>query len=150
MLDILKLLLPLFLSRKNYNEMLKKLGAFLFWETWIVTFLLRGIQSIDEMFHSMENYGRVGAALSIIPNYEKLNLGGFFIALIVACVSCAIQIHDRIFDLLHIRRRFDRNYILLALAILVGPKLNPQQLISLAANRDSVTGTHQAARINHS
>jgi hypothetical protein len=48
--DIFKLLLPVFLSPKNYDEMLKKLAAFLFYETWLMTFVLRGIPIVEQHF----------------------------------------------------------------------------------------------------
>lgn len=134
--DFLKLLLPLFLSPKDYSEMLKKLASFLFYDVWIVTFLLRGIPAIDAAFNSVENFGAVGQAISLIPGHEKLNISGLVIALIVAGVSYAIQLHDRISDLFGIRSRFDRNYILLPLAVLVGVELSPAQLNAMIANRD--------------
>jgi hypothetical protein len=138
MLELLKLPFSVFLRPKNYNEMLVKLGAFILWESYVITFLLRGIKSIDEKLHSVESYEQVTAVLSLIPNHEKLNPAGFFVALAVAYVSRAIQLHDRISDVLGIRRRFDRNYILLPLAVLVGAELKPQQLTTLAANRDTI------------
>jgi hypothetical protein len=141
MADSIKLLLPIFLSSKNYDEMLKKLAAFLFYETWIMTFLLRGIPSVDAAFRSVESFGAIGTALSTIPNHEKLNLGGLAVALLIAGLSYAIQLHDRISDLFGIRRRFDRNYILLPLAVLVGAELSPRQLIALTRSRDNLMRT---------
>jgi hypothetical protein len=141
MADFLKLLIPIFMSPKNYDEMLKKLAVLLFYETWFATFLLRGIPVIDTAFQTVENYGAIGRALSTIPNHEMLNLGGFAVALLMAGLSYAIQLHDRISDLFGIRRRFDRNYILLPLAVLVGAELTPNQLNDLVGNRDSLMRT---------
>jgi hypothetical protein len=93
MADIFKLLLPVFLSPKNYDEMLKKLAAFLFYETWLMTFVLRGIPIVDTAFRSVESFEALGTALSTIPNHEKLNLGGFAVALLIAGLSYAIQLH---------------------------------------------------------
>lgn len=135
--DFLKLLLPVFLSPKNYSEMLRKLASFLFYEVWIVTFFLRGIPAVDAAFSSVENYGPLGSAISTIPAHEKLNICGIVIALVVAGISFAIQFHDRISDVFGIRRRFDRNYILLPLAVLVGAQLSPVQLNTMIQNRDA-------------
>jgi hypothetical protein len=60
--DILKLLLPVFLSPKNYDEMLKKLAAFLFYETWLMRFVLRGIPIVDTAFRSVESFEALGTA----------------------------------------------------------------------------------------
>lgn len=138
MADFLKLLLPVFLSPKDYSEMLRKLASFLFYDVWIATFFLRSIPSIDSAFNSVENFGPIGQAISLIPGHEKLNISGIVIALIVAGVSYAIQLHDRISDLFGIRKRFDRNYILLPLAVLVGVELSPAQLNAMNVNRDAL------------
>jgi hypothetical protein len=130
MVDFLKLLIPVFLSSKDYPEMLKKLAAFLFWEAFIATFVLRGIPKVDMAFSSVD--------LSLIPGHEHLNLFGFVVSLAIACLSYAIQLHDRISDIFGIRYRFDRNYILLPLAVLVGVRLSPHQLNALSSNRDSL------------
>jgi len=141
MSDFLKLLLPIFLSPTNYLEMLKKLGSFLFYEVWLATFLLREIPDVDAAFRSVENFGHVGSALALIPGHEKINLSGFAVALFVAVISYSIQLHDRISDIFGIRKRFDRNYIILPLAVLVGAKLSPTQLNSAVVNRHTLLRT---------
>jgi hypothetical protein len=138
MSDLLKLLLPVFLSPSNYAEMLKKLGSFVFYETWIATFILREIPEIDALFGFIEKHGAIGRVLSVIPNYEKFNLVGLAISLLIACIFYAVQMHDRISDLFGIRKRFDRNYILLPMAVFVGAQLTPAQLNSLITNRHSI------------
>jgi hypothetical protein len=137
MMDFLKLLLPIF-SPTNYAEMLKKLASFAFYETWLATFFLRTIPEIDQFFHSIENYRALGQALSTIPHYDKLNLFGLALSLAVAGLFYVVQLHDRISDLFGIRKRFDRNYIILPLAVLVGAKLTTKQLNSLNRTRDSL------------
>src|SRR5271166_1793374 len=107
--DFVKLLFPVVLTPTTYAELLKKLAACLFYEIWVVTFLLRGIPSIDDAFHAVENYGRLGIALATLPAYDKLNLAGAATALLVAGFSYAVQLHDRVSDLFMIRHRFDRS-----------------------------------------
>jgi hypothetical protein len=133
--DFLKLLLPVVLTPTTYAELLKKLAACLFYQTWAVTFLLRNIPSIDGAFHAVENYGRLGIALTTVPAYDKLNLAGAAIALLAAGFSYAVQLHDRVSDLFKIRHRFDRANIFLPLAVLVGAKFSAMQLNAVDANR---------------
>ncbi len=135
MADFLKLLVPVVLTPTNYAELLKKLAACLFYETWAVTFLLRGIPSIDGAFHAVESYGQLGIALSTVPAYDKLNLAGAAVALLAAGFSYAAQLHDRVSDLFKIRHRFDRSSILFPLALLVGAKLSATQLNAVDVNR---------------
>jgi hypothetical protein len=136
MADLLKLLLPVFLSPTNYSEMLKKLGSFLFYETWLATFFLRQIEPIGAFFRSIESSPPVLSVISLIPGYDKLNLTGLVIALFVAGVSYAAQLHDRISDLFGIRHRFDLNYILLPLAQRVRKRATPRLREAMSANRD--------------
>src|SRR5437016_5152666 len=111
--DILKVIVPILLAPTNYNEVLKKLAAFLFYDTLLAIFLLRGIPQIDTFLHEVESYKKIGDALSTIPNYTNLNLSGFGIALLVAGIGFWLQLHDRISNLFAIRRRFDEHSILL-------------------------------------
>ena len=113
--EILRLLLPFFVSQTNYDEMLKKLGACLFWEVWILTFIFRSVPSVDSAFQLVEGFKPIGNALSTIPNHQNLNIEGFLLAIFIAFLSHEIQLHDIISDLFGIRRQFDRNYILLPL-----------------------------------
>ena len=135
MAEFLKLLVPVVLTPTSYAELLKKLAACLFYETWVITFLLRGIPSIDGALHAVENYGRLGVALGTVPAYDKLNLAGAGIALLAAGFSYAVQLHDRLSDFFKIRHRFDRSNILFPLALLVGAKLSAMQLNAVDANR---------------
>jgi hypothetical protein len=136
--EFLKLLVSGVLTPTTYAELLKKLAAFLFCETWLVTFLLRGNPSIDNAFHAVEGYGQLGLALATVPAYDKLNLTGAAIALLAGGCSYAFQLHDRLSDVFKIRHRFDRSCILLPLALLAGVKLSAMQLNAVDANRDTL------------
>jgi hypothetical protein len=139
--DILKAMVPIFSVPTNYNDVLKKLAGFLFYDALIATFLLRGIPEIDAFLRKIESYGAIGDAPSTIPNYSRLNLSGFAIALLVAGIGYWLQLHDRISDLFAIRRRFDDSAILLPLAVMTGVKLSPIQLNALRVNRDTIMQT---------
>src|SRR5206468_2567149 len=62
----------------------------------------------------------------------------FIFCLLVAWIGYAVRFHDRMSDLFGIRKRFDRNYILLPLAILTRSQLSAFQLNRVDANRDSL------------
>lgn len=138
MKDLLVLLLPVFLTPTNYSEMLRKLASFAFWEAWLITFLLRDIPTVDALFMRIEGYGHLGIFLSVIPNHSSLNLFGLAIALAVAGLSYATQLHNKLSDILGIRSRFDREYILAPLAQLVGVSLTQDQIDGLKSDRHSL------------
>jgi hypothetical protein len=116
--------------------MLKKLASFAFWEVWLISFLMKDIPSVDRVFSKVESFGHLGELMSVIPNHEQLNLTGFAIALCVAGLSYAAQLHDKISDLFRIRCRFDCKYILIPLADSVGATLSVVQVSKLSAQRD--------------
>jgi hypothetical protein len=136
--ELFKTLIPHFWSPTNYAEMLKKLASFLFCEVWIATYFLRQIASVGNLFVSIESAPPIGDVVSLIPRHEHLNITGIGIAFLVAGVSHAFQLHDKISDLFGIRRRFDQRYILLPLADLVGVTLTSEQQIALMSQRDEI------------
>jgi len=125
--DFLNLVTPFFSTPTTYAQMLKKLAGLAFYEVFLITFLLRSIPQVDGALESVE---------SLIPHSTMYNLGGLAIALLVALLSHIVHLHDRISDLIGIRRRFDRNHILIPLAELVGVKITPQRREAMAQNRD--------------
>lgn len=137
-MDFLRAIFPIFLIPTNYREVLLKLASFAFWEVWLITFFLRNVKEVDLLFTRIERYGKVGEFVATIPNYQHINIFGFVIAFIVAAISHIIQLHDKISDTLGIRRRFDRNNIILPLGVLVGSHLTPNQLNSIPQNRNTI------------
>jgi hypothetical protein len=138
LMDFLKLLFPVFWSAKDYPDVLKRLASILFWETYVLTFVLRSnIPAINNVFESVEHLAPITKILAILHG-ENLNFCGFIISLLVAWIGYALRLHDRISDLFGVRKRFDRNYILLPLAILSGSQLSAFQLNRVDANRDSL------------
>jgi hypothetical protein len=73
--------------------------------------------------------------LGIIPNYEVLNVSGFVIAFMVAILTHTFHFHDRISDVLGIRRRFDRKNILIPLAKRVGSVVTKDKEAKIAHRR---------------
>lgn len=136
--DFIKLVLPFFSVAKNYAQVLKKLASFAFYETYLITLLLRSNATIDGWFASIEGYGHLGTALKVIPHYDALNLSGIAVAFVVAIISHAFQFHDRISDVLGIRKRFDQKQILIPLASRVGTQLTQPRLRKIRENRDDL------------
>src|SRR6516165_5915897 len=140
LVDFLKLLFPVFWSAKDYPDVLKRLASILFWETYVLTFVLRAsIPAINNFFESVENLAPIARILAILHG-ENLNFCGFIISLVAAWISYSLRLHDRISDLFGIRARFDRNYILLPLAILTGSQLSAFQLNRMGAKRQTPVG----------
>jgi hypothetical protein len=136
--EVIKLILPFLATTKNYAEVLTKLASFAFYETYLITFLLRSNANVDAFFTTIETWGPIGRAVSIIPHYNELNLSGIVIAFLVAVLTHTLHFHDRISDLLGIRRRFDRKSILIPLAQRVGSAVTKDKEARIAENRDEL------------
>jgi hypothetical protein len=126
-------------SPKNYTQVRRKLAFFLFFELWFATFFLRGLPPIGALFSTVEQAGPVEAIASLLPAIAKLNLTGLILAIFATTVCYAITFHDRISDLLGIRKKFDYQHILLPLAKLVKVKLSAAQKKRIQEKQDSVT-----------
>jgi len=118
--QIIKLILPFFSTTRDYADVLKRLASFAFYETYLITFLLRSNPHYDSFFTTVESWGPVGKAISTIPHYDVFNLSGLMIAFLVAILTLTFQFHNLISGILGIRRRFDRKSILIPLARAVG------------------------------
>lgn len=127
-----------FSTSKNYAQMLRKLAGFTFLEIYIITFFLRDTPEIGTAFRSAESYGSIGALIATIPHSNVLNVAGFVIAVFISLLSCVVKLHDQISDLIGIRKRFDKNQILLPLAGLVGANPTDRQREAINGKRDSL------------
>jgi len=125
-------------SPKNYTQVRRKLAFFLFFELWLATFFLRGLPPIEALFSAVEQAGPMEAIASLLPAVAKLNLTGLILAIFVTTICYAITLHDRISDLLEIRKKFDYQHILLPLAKLVNVRLSAAQKIRIQENQDSL------------
>lgn len=134
-MEAFKVIVPVYIVTRDYTDVLKKLGSFLFYETFFAVLFLRNIPAIDAFLTRIESYGTLGRFLSFVPGYEKLNVAGIVIALAFSALSYAGQFHDRISDVLGIRRRFDRDYILIPLAAAVGITLGRKQIRAIEKER---------------
>jgi hypothetical protein len=131
----LKLVLPFLATPKTYSEVLTKLASFAFYETYLITLLLRAIPKFNQFLVSIESWGPLGSLIGSIPRYDVLNISGIAIAAIVAVLTHTFQLHDRISDLLRIRQRFDCKEILLPLARKVGSTASTKKI---AGKRDEL------------
>ena len=135
--DLLHFGLP-FLPAKNYSHMLLKLAGAAFFETYIITCLLSNVPAIGAIFQWAASHGSLGAVIAAIPYPAALNPAGLVIGFLVALGSHIAPLHDRISDLMRIRKRFDTRYILLPLATLVGANLSAIQQRTVASKRDQL------------
>ena len=82
--------------------------------------------------------GPIGKAVGTIPHSDVLNLSGVVIAFVVALLTRMFQFHDRISDVLGIRRRFDLKNILIPLAKRVGSDVTEEKELKMAERRDEL------------
>jgi SAM-dependent methyltransferase len=136
--EVIKLILPFLSTTKNYAEVLTKLASFAWYETYFITLLLRSNWRVDSLFTTIETWGPIGRAIRIIPHYDVVNPVGILIAFFVAVLTHAFQFHDRISDVLGIRRRFDCRSILVPLAQRVGVVVTKDKEVKIAENRDEL------------
>jgi hypothetical protein len=59
MKEVIDLILPFLSTTKNYDEVLKKLASFAFYETYFITLLLRANPSFDAFFKDIESWARL-------------------------------------------------------------------------------------------
>ena len=118
--------------------MLKKLASFAFYETYIITLLLRVNPAANSLFRRVESWGPIGKLDAVIPNHLVLNLSGLAIAFGVAILTHMFQFHDRISDVLGIRRRFDREAILIPLFQRVGLTITQDKASEIRKHRDEL------------
>lgn len=135
-MDFLKLLIPLFLAPKNYYEVRQKLGAFVVYEGWLATVILRYDSGVKLFFTKIEN--------ALIPTFitkhfdwvNQINPIGLAFGMIVGLLFFIFHVHDRISDVLKIRVRFDRKYIIRPLASAVNLPLDDRQMNLIKAAHD--------------
>jgi hypothetical protein len=135
---VIKLIFPFFSTTKDYDEVLRKLASFAFYWTYLITMLLRANPRFDAVLTSIESWGPIGKVLAIIPHYQVLNLSGAVIAIAVAFLTHMFHLHDRISDILGIRRRFDINSILIPLAQRVGTEVTKDTEEKIAQHRNEL------------
>lgn len=133
--DLLNLFLPFVSTPRDYGDVLRKLAACVFYETYLITFFLRDIPAIHDAFRAAETHGSLGMLVHALPHSNALNISGLVIAFGVAIVTFVIQLHDRISDLLGIRRDFDLKEILIPLAQKVGVESPESRLREIATQR---------------
>jgi hypothetical protein len=133
--DVAKIVLPFVSTPTNYADVLKQLAMMAFYEVYSLTFILRGIPRIDAIFKINPSWGPVGKALA---PYDLVNPPGLLIAIVVAALTFSFRFHDRISDLLRIRRTFDIKHILIPLLRGVDPDANEERERRVASHRDEL------------
>lgn len=129
MLDLVKFLLPIFSTCKNYGETLSRLAGFALYEGFLLALFLRQIPIVDRAFH-------VSVGIPAIDNDPIWVCAA--IGLSAAFASRIFKLHDRISDILRIRQQFDTNHILAPLAAGVGFTPSANQRTDMVRRRDEL------------
>lgn len=98
----------IFNSPKNYMEMIEKISKSTF---VVLLFLLYALTCINEEFLSFLKKISFGAEYKFIG--ITLNLALFYLPLLMGIFEHMFKIHDKISDLFGIRKRYDKNCIVL-------------------------------------
>lgn len=122
-----------FATLGDYPAMLNKIATWTFFISLAATAVVRlRLPAIDAAL------GTFGFNVSVAG--IELPLGMILPAFGMALVSRVIKLHDRLSDLFGIRRRFDRQEILLPLASASGAALTPTQLDRVDASGSDLMG----------
>ena len=117
----------------NYSEMLNKIAVYTFAGSLAVVIFMRSQSpEVDKALSSMTFAIPVGGL--------SLPLGTIVPAFVMAFVSRVFKLHDRISDVLGIRRRFDRTEILLPMAAASGASLTMDQIEKFGQERGALMG----------
>ena len=112
----------------SYRDMLAKIGVFAFISAVLaVSFLRQQVPSIDDVLRPY--------SLSVPIAGVSVPLGTLVIAFSWAFVCRVIKLHDRVSDLLGIRRKFDVKHVLKPMAAVAGVDLTPRGLAALECQR---------------
>jgi hypothetical protein len=124
----------LFKQTKDYSGMLNRIALFNFGVSLFVVALLRNqIPLFDRVLSKLPERGEIMGV--------KLSVGTILLAAIAAVFCRAIKFHDRISDLLRIRKNFDLNEILIPMAErTVGKPLSEEFLDRLDNQRERLMG----------
>jgi hypothetical protein len=122
-----------FFAINDYSSMLNRIG----WATFGVWIL--AIFTLNQRFEPIQ---RLLPQLNVkVPNTEfQVPAGVLLVAAVVAGLCRAFKLHDRLSDLLGIRRSFDVKEILLPLASASGATLSLNQQSAVEAKRRALMG----------
>lgn len=117
----------------NYSAMLNKIAAWTFFVSLGAIWLVRSrLPCVNAVLGTM--------SFQIPVAGVDLPLGTLAPAFGIALISRVTKLHDRLSDLLGIRRRFDRQEILLPLASACGTTLSSDQLLRIDEKRSDLMG----------
>ncbi len=136
MFDFLQILVPLFMSVENYNKMRQKMASFVFYEVFIASFFIRRMNEYSTAFRAVESQIFGVDLLEKYPVVAFINPLGLVIAFLAATFTYMFHLHDRISDVLGIRKSFDQEHILKVLVSETNVTLKPGAWARIDANHD--------------
>jgi len=121
-----------FFSRtSNYSQMLNRITVFNFIISVVTIRVTRaGIPHLDALLSQLPETGEVMGV--------KISVGTILPALVIAVMSRAVKLHDRLSDLLRIRKNFDINQILLPFAVRTIGTVPDDKLALIEKHRESL------------
>jgi hypothetical protein len=118
---------------QNYSAMLNKIAVYTFCVALATVLLMRNqSQVVNDALAAM--------SFAIPLGSLTVPVGTLLPAFGMAFMSRVFKLHDRLSDVLGIRRRFDRTEILLPLAAASGATLSIDQIESIAKERNNLMG----------
>jgi hypothetical protein len=125
------------LNVNTYNEMLTKLGYYTFAVTLFCIYLLRRFVPPVAQFSTYIDSLVPAEAKDVFP--VPVSFAGLFaFAIGIALLAHAIKLHDRLSDLLRIRKEFDINYVLYPLAAASRPAISLGQFSKIRGQRSNL------------
>lgn len=120
--------IPVFDTIKNYPAMLYRIAICNFIASIVLIYLLRNqIQEIDNLLSPIN--------LTIKISDLELKLINVVVAFVIALFSRMIKLHDRISDVLTIRKDYDIYKIIFPLASLSGANMDSDKIRKIKSNR---------------
>jgi hypothetical protein len=117
----------------DYSKMLVRIATSAFFVSLLAVWIVRlNITEIDRFFGKF--------SLSVPVMGVGIPLDNVLVALLVLIFFRMVRLHDRISDILGIRRSFDINLILMPLAVGSGVSLSREQMRKIEANRRKLMG----------
>ena len=136
--DLMKFFIPFLYIPKNYDESLKRLGIFAFWELLIIFYCFHNTLIFGH-FNKLIHIWEISNGIKQMPILiSVINPPVIISAFLFAILSYVFQIHDRISDLLKIRINFDVNNILIPLAKKVGVQGIEAKKTKIILRRDTL------------
>lgn len=125
--------MPFFKAPKDYPEMLNKIACYNFLGSLIATILAVNFSEDIKKFFTLISFG-----LEFEKDGIKFAVSYLYPAVLIAIISRASKLHDRISDIFKIRKRFDLKFILIEISKELGYFEGEKTIKKLAEKREEL------------